>query len=59
MRAKPPVASRMKCVAPMTARILIIDDVPANTRLLGARLGAEIEVDVPGDAELSTPRRVE
>ncbi len=25
----------------MTARILIIDDVPANTRLLGARLGAE------------------
>ncbi|ODU53901.1 MAG: PleD family two-component system response regulator, partial [Acetobacteraceae bacterium SCN 69-10] len=25
----------------MSARILIIDDVPANTRLLGARLGAE------------------
>lgn len=25
----------------MTARILIIDDVPANTRLLGARLAAE------------------
>eukprot|EP01035_Chromulina_nebulosa_P057680 gene57680-79035_t len=25
----------------MTARILIVDDVPANTRLLEARLGAE------------------
>jgi two-component system cell cycle response regulator len=28
-------------VAPMTARILIVDDVPANTRLLEAKLSAE------------------
>jgi two-component system cell cycle response regulator len=28
----------------MTARILIVDDVPANTRLLEAKLSAEYQV---------------
>src|SRR5215469_5043443 len=36
-----PVSAARAKPRPMTARILIVDDVPANTRLLEAKLAAE------------------
>ena len=39
----------------MTARVLVVDDVPANVKLLEARLSAEyFEVD---DGDATAPRR--
>jgi two-component system cell cycle response regulator len=39
-RLAPPIVAKANA-PPMTARILIVDDVPANTRLLEAKLAAE------------------